>query len=711
MSQYESLFTPFSIGNCEIKNRFVLEPMEGTNIIDWLQETKFRGNEVHDYYIERAKNNIGLIIPGMIPLRSLLQAKWLPDHPEVFKDVKPLMDEIHSYGAKVFFQIGAGWGRALTANDMFQKINGNRIVKEICKPILNMDKLLISASENSNRWIDTLKHRELTKEEIQEFVQGYAIVAKYCKDAGVDGVEVHAVHEGYLMDEFTTRYTNHRLDEYGGSFENRYRFAKEVVEAIKEKCGKDYPVSIRFSVCSKTKGFQKGAVPQDHTYIEVGRDLEEGIKAAQYLEQAGYDMLNADNGTYDAWYWSHPPVYMPLNCNLNEAMEIKPYVNIPVVCAGRMQPDAADFAISEGKLDGIGIGRQFLTDPETVTKILENREEDILPCISCHNVCLPVALNPKKGVALDGESASTQGHCALNPVTFAEKKYQLKKTEQPEDIAIVGGGIGGMCAAILLKKRGHNPIIYEKTSQLGGVFIAASAPSFKEKDKQLLKWYIRQIKELNIEVHLETEIEQITNLKEEKVIICTGAKPRNLHIENSIEAIDYLKGTEVGNHVLVIGGGLTGCEIAYDLALKGKKPVILELQDDILKVKNLCMANSTCLKDLLDYYHVPVYVQSSFVSWDGKRATISTPDSDKIILCDSIITSCGYISDPLNITKDQKRKYDRYTKRMKNRSKNKLPEPAYISMENKKVYLLGDCNQVGNLKTVIWSAYDLAYKL
>lgn len=161
----------------------------------------------------------------------------------------------------------------------------------------------------------------------------------------------------------------------------------------------------------------------------------------------------------------------------------------------------------------------------------------------------------------------------------------------------------------------------------------------------------------------------------------------------------------------MIGGGLTGCEIAYDLALKGKKPVILELQDDILKVKNLCMANSTCLKDLLDYYHVPVYVQSSFVSWDGKRATISTPDSDKIILCDSIITSCGYISDPLNITKDQKRKYDRYTKRMKNRSKNKLPEPAYISMENKKVYLLGDCNQVGNLKTVIWSAYDLAYKL
>ena len=167
MSQYESLFTPFSIGNCEIKNRFVLEPMEGTNIIDWLQETKFRGNEVHDYYIERAKNNIGLIIPGMIPLRSLLQAKWLPDHPEVFKDLKPLMDEIHSYGTKVFFQIGAGWGRALTANDMFQKINGNRIVKEICKPILNMDKLLISASENSNRWIDTLKHRELTKEEIQ----------------------------------------------------------------------------------------------------------------------------------------------------------------------------------------------------------------------------------------------------------------------------------------------------------------------------------------------------------------------------------------------------------------------------------------------------------------------------------------------------------------------------------------------------------------
>ena len=177
----------------------------------------------------------------------------------------------------------------------------------------------------------------MTVPQIEEIIDAFARTALLCKEAGVDGVEVHAVHEGYLLDQFAMKYTNHRTDAYGGSFENRYRFAVEIVKAIKAVCGQDYPVSIRYSVISKVKDFCYGALPGETDYTEIGRDMEESEKAARYLQDAGYDMLDADNGTYDSWYWSHPPMYMPQNCNLDDVAHIKGCVSIPVVCAGRME--------------------------------------------------------------------------------------------------------------------------------------------------------------------------------------------------------------------------------------------------------------------------------------------------------------------------------------------------------------------------------------
>ena len=172
---------------------------------------------------------------------------------------------------------------------------------------MDLDKITAAPSPSPNRWSDKVPSREMTKEEIYEFVLAFAKTAKKLKEAGVDGVEIHAVHEGYLLDQFTLKYINKRDDEYGGSFENRYRFAVDIVKAIKKVCGKDFPVSLRYSVISKTKGFRQGALPGED-YIEAGRDMEESEKAVKYLEEAGYDMLNCDNGTYDAWYWAHPPI-------------------------------------------------------------------------------------------------------------------------------------------------------------------------------------------------------------------------------------------------------------------------------------------------------------------------------------------------------------------------------------------------------------------
>ena len=172
-------------------------------------------------------------------------------------------------------------------------------------------------------------------------MHAYAETAWLCKQNGIDGIEIHAVHEGYLMDQFTTAYTNHRTDKYGGSLENRYRFPSEVVRAIKARCGEDYPVILRYSVASKVKAFNHGIVPGEDNASEIGRDMAESQQAIQLLREAGYDGFNCNNGTYDSWYWAHPPMYMPPNCNLEEAVHIKNFTDAAIGVAGRMTLDAA----------------------------------------------------------------------------------------------------------------------------------------------------------------------------------------------------------------------------------------------------------------------------------------------------------------------------------------------------------------------------------
>jgi 2-enoate reductase len=298
--KYAPLFTPIKIGNCEIKNRVVIPSMGGTSMIDWNFGCKFR-DDLREYYLERARNDVGLIIPGITMLRSLKGGKWLYKHPEMFPPVGALVDEMHTYGAKVFTQLTAGMGRSLQIGSLLAPIAKNKLLGFILKPYMNMDKLLVGVDEGApNVWMPEIKHRALSAEEIQEYVYAYAQTALLCKNAGVDGVEVHAVHEGYLLDQFTLKYCNHRTDAYGGSFENRYRFPVEVVKAIKDACGVDYPVSLRYSVVSKTKGYNSGAVPGE-VFEEAGRDMDESERAIQYLREAGYDSFNADNGTYDAW--------------------------------------------------------------------------------------------------------------------------------------------------------------------------------------------------------------------------------------------------------------------------------------------------------------------------------------------------------------------------------------------------------------------------
>ena len=467
----EPLFTPWKIGNVEIKNRIVLCPMGGTSLFGWM-EPHHLDKDACDFFMDLAKNNVGLIIPGIAPLKNLIGGQWLYKSKNTFKKLKTYMQELHKTGAKVFVQLTAGFGRSFSIPNSMAPFIKNRFMSSLLKPIINLPYLCASPSPLPSRWLKGYQCRQLSKKEIKQMIIAFAKTAKLCKDAGVDGVEIHAVHEGYLLDQFTLEYTNKRTDEYGGSFENRFRFATEVVKAIKKECGQDYPVSLRYSAVSKTKDFCEGILPGED-YQEIGRDIEEGKKAAKYLQDAGYDMLNTDNGTYDAWYWAHPPLYMPKNCNLEDVEKIKQVVSIPVVCAGKMEVKDAVKAIEEGKIDAMGVARQFLTDPHWVTKMIEGREKDIRPCIYCHNACLTMA--HYEGVANDQpmQDSKHMSRCALNPMTMDGGKYDLKPAKKKINIAVIGGGVGGMEFARVATLRGHKVTIYEKSSLLGGVFISA----------------------------------------------------------------------------------------------------------------------------------------------------------------------------------------------------------------------------------------------
>ena len=686
-SKYEALFTPWKIGNVEIKNRIVMCPMGGTSLFGWFELGGCHfDKEAAKLFLERANNNVGLIIPGIAPLRDTFWGKWLWQNPKMFEELKVFMDEIHKTGAKLFVQLTAGMGRSWAITELVAPLHKNKFTRALVKPILDTSHELASPSPQKSRWAHDIECPEMTKEQIHEIIEAFAKTAKLCRDAGVDGVEVHAVHEGYLLDQFAIEFFNKRTDEYGGSFDNRYRFAVEVVKAIKESCGDDYPVSLRYSVESKMKGFCEGAMPGEE-YTEVGRAMAESEKAAKYLQDAGYDMLNADNGTYDSWYWAHPPMYMPQNCNLDDVAHIKNFVDIPVVCAGRMEPDVGAKAVAEGKIDGVGVARQFLTDPEWVTKIIEDRIEDIKPCICCHSACFN--FSSSKGHANTQDLKDTMGlsRCALNPKTMQSKKYKIEPAKKKKNIAIIGGGIGGMEAAIVCAQRGHTVTLYEKSDVLGGVFIAAAAPEFKEKDRDLIAWYNREVKKYpSITIKMNTEVKDIASLGADEVIVATGSVANKIPVkgaaEYGIEAIDYLLDKKtVGENVVVVGGGLTGCEIAYDLYLKGKKPVIVEMQDDLITTPGVALANTSFLRDFFKANNVPVYLESRTTEIRKDSVSIATKDGNTVdVPADSVILSVGY-------------------------------KPAPLAPKAKHVHILGDAFKVGNLRTVIWQAWDIAMKL
>ena len=655
-SKYNALFTPWKIGNVEIPNRIVQCSMGGTSLFGWMEPSHL-DKEAAYFLLNRAQDGVGLILPGMQCIKDPIGGRWLYQNNKMFKDLKEYMVEFHKTGSKLFIQLAAGMGRSMAITKPMVALLKHPILGKLASPVADLDYITASASATPNRWYDEIKSRPMTIKEIHDQVEAFAKTSKKLMDAGVDGVEIHAVHEGYLLDQFTISNMNYRTDEYGGSFENRFRFPVEIVQAIKAACGDDFPVSLRYSVVSKTKDWGKGAMPYEKDFKEFGRDMEESEKAIKYLADAGYDMFNCDNGTYDAWYWAHPPQYMPDNCNLEYVEHIKKFTDKPVVCAGRMDPVKAAEEIEAGKLDAVAIARQNLVDHDWIHKIKEGHEDEIKPCIRCHNGCFNMAKFAGTPNVQHFNDSMHLARCALNPTTMQHTRYKIVPTKNPKKVAIIGGGIGGMECALVLKQRGHIPTIFEKTDELGGLFLTASAMTFKENDKELIRWYKNEIEKQGIDVRFNTEVNDLGVLRSyDDIIVASGSVPRTMpNIKGFDKALTFTQvlkdKVDVGDKVLFIGGGQSSCEAAYDMLLNfGKHPIIVEYAGDLVAAQATCLANTSFLRDAMEYHKVPVYLHSTVTEITDKGCTVKNVETGEttFVECDSVVNGIGFVPTPSN---------------------------------------------------------------
>jgi 2-enoate reductase len=662
--EHKILFTPIKIGSLEIKNRYVLAPMGPAGLCDADGTYNKRGVE---FYVARARGGTGLLMTGVTKVENEIERFSLPMMPiptlnpgSFVRTAKIMTERVHAYDTKIFCQLSAGFGRVAMPSPL--------------------QSAPIAPSAIPHRWLDHVMCRPLTVEEIHTFVRKFAESAEICQRAGFDGLEIHAVHEGYLLDQFAISMFNQRTDEYGGSLENRLRFASEIVQAIKHRCGADFPVSLRYSIKSFIKDWREGALPGEE-FVEKGRDIPEGIEAAKLLEQAGYDAFNGDVGTYDSWYWNHPPMYQAKGLYLPYNDYLKKVLKVPVITAGRMDnPDLAARSIEQGRTDMIGLARPLLADPDLPLKVETGRADRVRPCLSCQEGCM--GRLERFGMI----------SCAVNPACGRESEYPVQPAASPRKVMIVGAGIAGLEAARVARLRGHRVTVFEQSERIGGVVNAGGVPSFKEDDFALLAWYWRELEALQTEFRFHTTVtpELIEQENPEVVIVATGSRPKRFPIgeaQNVFTAEEVLLGSkDPGPKTLVVGAGLVGCETALWLKNAGHQVTIVELQPKILSLAApLCDANIDMLTDLLKFKQIPVLTEAAISGTASGGFTVRQKGKETVVEADSAILAVGYSSD--HGLWDQVRASGRET------------------------YLLGDARKVQNIMYAVWDAYEVARNL
>ena len=662
--KYPELFTPISIGKVQMKNRFAMAPMGPLGLADAQGGFNQRGI---DYYTERAKGGTGLIITGVTFSDCTVEMQSMPNCPNstynpvhFVRTGREMTERIHAYGSKIFLQMSGGFGRVTIPTNLGE-----------FPPV--------APSPIPHRWLDKTC-RALTVDEIHAIVESFGKGAYNAKRAGFDGVEIHAVHEGYLIDQFAISFFNHRTDEYGGSLENRLRFAREIVEEIKKTCGADFPVALRFSPKSMIKDWREGALPGEE-FAEKGRDMEEGLEAAKLLISYGYDALDVDVGSYDSWWWSHPPMYQKKGLYRKYAKAIKEVVDVPVLAAGRMDdPDLAAQALRDGRCDMIGLARPLLTEPDYVRKVRNDELALIRPCLCCHEGCFGRAFN------------GAVGSCAVNPECARERLVGITPAAEKKCVVVVGGGPAGLEAARVSALRGHDVTLLEASDALGGALKPAGVPHFKQADRDLVAWYAATLAHLGVDVRLNTRADKalLDSLKPQTVFVAEGSTPRTLALpgadgDNVVSALDVLEGkAKAGKSVVIIGAGLVACELALHLVQNGHTVTLLARRK-LLRSAKLPAMNELMLRDLLVFHGVHIVEGAALESVDAKGVYYEVEGVPALAEGDTVITAVGM------------------------EANHALFDAIRDDYET--VLALGDGRRVRNIFGAIWDGYEAARSL
>ncbi|MBI2832779.1 MAG: FAD-dependent oxidoreductase [Chloroflexi bacterium] len=584
----------------EVKNRIVM-PAMGTHTGSTdgyvTQKTK-------DYYEERAKGGAGLIIVEItcvdFPSGKHSPNELSADNDKYLLGLAELAETIKSYGARAALQLHHAGNTAIQAITKSQPVAPSAIAR----PGGDVPKAL-------------------TISQINRLVSCYASAAKRARDAGFDGVEVHAGHV-HLIAQFLSSAWNKRTDRYGGDLENRARFLLEIMQAIRQVVGRDYPLWCRINA-------EESGLPDGFT-------LKEAKELARMLEKAGADAINVSGVTKNLP--SYKPYFYPAGWNVDFAREIKGVVSVPVMVTGRISAELAERVLRHKKADLIVMGRALRADPELPNKLAAGKMKDIVPCLSC-------------SVCGDTFRPNNERVCTVNPAIEREGAYRITPAGKKKKVLIVGGGPAGMEAARVAALRGHKVTLFEKGERLGGQLLLATVPPYKDEIARLTGCLVEQMKKAGVKVELKQEISpaRLEGEKADVLIIATGAVPSlpqipGINRGNVVTAADVLSGEiETGERVVILGGGRVGCEIAELLAEKGKMVVVVEMLEKLAPEMTIGQGRQILL-GILDQYGVTMLTRVKGEKITDEGLVVSGMDGElRTLPADTIVIAAGYVPD------------------------------------------------------------------
>ena len=695
---YEMLFSPMKIGNCEIKNRIVMSPM----LMGFGQFDGCATEQMMDYYEERAKGGTGLIITEICRINdkhgAAAFAQLGASHDYQIAGLSEFANRIHRHGAKLFVQLHHP-GRqnvGLAIGTVPACIALTRMCKSFPKTLFkvapkiapfmsrhNIALSSVSASKCEPSYFAGGRVRALSRREVKQLIRQFVQGAVRCKKAGIDGVELHGTH-GYLIQQFLSPNTNQRTDEYGGSFENRLRFLREIVEGIRKECG-DFPIIVRLTV--------------DEFYDKIGKpdkgyDVKTGVEYAKAIADMGVDAIDVSSASYDTFnYWLEPTSF---DCGWRKylAAEVKKVVDVPVIAANLIRsPEQAERQLEEGTQDFVSLGRPHIADPYWAQKTMEGREKEIKRCICCLYCIQSMQDNAYHG---------DHGYCSVNPTVGREKEFDnLQKDGNGRTVVIVGAGVAGLTCAEMLGRRGFKPIVLEKSDQVGGQIQLANKPPKKEKLGWCFEDMLANAQKYGAEIRLNTTAteEIVKSFEPYAVVVATGAqaiRPRSIEgadRENVYTTTQILSGevTLKDKKVALIGSGMTGLETAEMLVDNGNKVTIVEMAQTL--------APGTWFQHLDDV--VP--------KLDAKDTNYIL--SHKLVSIDEK----GVVLQPVRLDKNKKAKpfgkpahfdFDAVVLSLGARSVNDLAKSFEGKFDN--LYVIGDAQKVGRIADATSAAYDVA---